>query len=194
LCADKLFIAANKIIGKKDITFSIVRYGNVLGSRGSVLPNFLNQNKNTNNFTVTDKKMTRFNITINDAIETVIWSLKNSLGGEIVVPKLSSYNILNFAKAINENKKIIFTGTRPGEKIHEEMIAFNESMHAIELKKYYLILPYEKKRFIKKYKKKIDSLNHRKPFSYNSYENTYLSIKDLKKIIKNQIDNNFVEF
>jgi len=108
LCADKLFVSANKMIGNKDILFSVVRYGNVLGSRGSVLPKFLDQNKKNNYFTITDKNMTRFNITINDAINTVIWTLDNAIGGEIVVPKLSSYKILDFASAINNKKKLNF--------------------------------------------------------------------------------------
>ena len=193
LCADKLFVSANKIVGNKKISFSVVRYGNVLGSRGSVLPKFLNQNENENYFTITEKKMTRFNITIQDAIKTVMWTLENSLGGEIVVPKLHSYNILDFAKAVNKNKKIMISGIRPGEKIHEEMISINDSINAIELKDYYLILPFEKMIFKKKYKKEINSLKKRKPFSYNSFENTYLNVQELKKIIQNQISKKLVE-
>ena len=194
LCADKLFISANKVVGNKNLSFSVVRYGNVLGSRGSVLPKFLYQSENEDHFTITDKKMTRFNITIQDAIKTVIWTLENSIGGEIVVPKLDSYNILDFAKAINNKKKIVFSGIRPGEKIHEEMISINDSVHAIELKNYYLILPFDKKIFERKYKKEISILNKRKPYSYNSYENKYLSTNKLKKIIEGQLKNNFVEF
>ena len=105
LCSDKLFISANQMKGNKDISFSVVRYGNVLGSRGSILPVLLDQNKNQNNFTVTDKKMTRFNISLDEAVETVMWTLKNGIGGEIVVPKLKSYKILDLVSAVNEKKK-----------------------------------------------------------------------------------------
>ena len=121
LCSDKMFIAANNIVGNKDIKFSVVRYGNVMGSRGSIIPLFLKQ-KNNKLFTITDKRMTRFNITLQESIDMVIWSLVNNLGGEIYVPKIPSYKIEDLARAINSKSKIKIIGIRQGEKLHEEMI------------------------------------------------------------------------
>jgi len=194
LCSDKLFISANQMKGNKDISFSVVRYGNVLGSRGSILPVLLDQNKNQNNFTVTDKKMTRFNISLDEAVETVMWTLKNGIGGEIVVPKLKSYKILDLVSAVNEKKKIKIIGIRPGEKLDEEMISVNDSIHAIDLKDYYLILPHDKDKFKLKYLKEIKKLKNQKPFSYNSKENSYLKISELKKLINSQIKKKLIEF
>ena len=115
LCSDKLFIAANNIKGKKKISFSIVRYGNVMGSRGSVIPSFI-KSKKTGSLTITDKRMTRFNLTLLNSVEMVEWSFKNSIGGEIFVPKIPSYKILDLAKAICPNCKIKTVGIRTGEK------------------------------------------------------------------------------
>ena len=128
LCLEKLFISANNVIGDKDIKFSCVRYGNVLGSRGSVLPLFLEQNKKQQFFTVTDKNMTRFNIMINEAIEMVLFSLKNKDVGDIIIPKIPSIKITDLAKAINPQKKIKYIGIRPGEKLHEELLTAQESV------------------------------------------------------------------
>ncbi len=194
LCSDKLFVSANQLVGNKKILFSVVRYGNVLGSRGSILPKLLKQNEESSFFTITHRNMTRFNITIKEAIDTVMWTLENAIGGEIVVPKLSSYKILDFVSAINNKKKIKFIGIRPGEKIHEEMISINDSAHAVNTKKYYLILPYDKNKFMHKYKKEINFLKKQKQFSYNSLENDYLKVSELKKIIKNQIGNRLIEY
>jgi len=136
LCSDKLFISANEIKGKKKISFSIVRYGNVMGSRGSVIPVFLKQKK-TGKVMITDENMTRFNVLMDKAIETVIWSLQNSKGGEVIIPKAPSYRIEDLAKAIAPKcqKKVI--GIRPGEKLHEEMINQNDAMYTYELKDKY---------------------------------------------------------
>ena len=120
LCSDKLFIAANNIKGKKKISFSIVRYGNVMGSRGSVIPVFLNSKK-TGTLLITDNRMTRFNLTLSQSVEMVEWALKNSIGGEIFVPKIPSYKILDLAKAICPNCKIKIIGIRSGEKLHENL-------------------------------------------------------------------------
>jgi UDP-N-acetylglucosamine 4,6-dehydratase (inverting) len=194
LCSDKLFISANQITGKKNIIFSVVRYGNVLGSRGSILPKLLDENKNSNYFSITDKNMTRFNITIDEAIKTVIWSLLNMLGGEIVVPKLSSYKILDFANAINKNKKIKYIGIRSGEKMHEEMISIHDSANVISVGKYFLILPFDRDRFLTKYKNQINKMKKQKILSYNSFDNNFVSSDKLKRIINDQINNNLVEY
>ena len=187
LTADKLFIAANNFKGGRDIRFSVVRYGNVLGSRGSVVPLFLKQKKLGLDLTLTNKNMTRFNITLDDAVGYVLNSLKVMMGGEIFVPKLKSYKILDMAKAISANTKIKIIGTRSGEKLHEEMISVADSINTIETSNSYIILPNSrystsKKIFEKKYSK---SKRVEKNFSYNSLNNKFLSNIELKKIIKN---------
>ena len=180
LASDKLFTAANLFKGGQKIKFSVVRYGNVLGSRGSVVPVLLKQNLNENPFTITDKRMTRFNITLSDAVTFVLNCLRVMKGGEIFVPKIPSYRILDLVKAINPNKKIRYIGLRPGEKIHEEMISETDAINSMELKNYYIIFP----SFIKiKNKKKISN--------YSSFNNKFfLSITSIKKLIKN----NFYSF
>ena len=141
LCSDKLFISANNITGKRNLSFSVVRYGNVMGSRGSVIPEFFKQKK-SGSINITNKNMTRFSITMQESIDLVLWALKNSIGGEIFVPKIPSYKILDLAKAVAPAAKINIVGLRPGEKIHEELITDNESNYAIILKKYYVILAF----------------------------------------------------
>jgi len=176
LCSDKLFISANEIKGKKKITFSIVRYGNVMGSRGSVIPVFLKQKK-TGTLMITDENMTRFNVLMDKAIETVIWSLQNAKGGEVIIPKAPSYRIEDLAKAIAPKcqKKII--GIRPGEKLHEEMINQNDAMYTYELKDKYIISHKKNDYFNKPNIKKV-----KKNFSYNSKDNKFLTINEIKKL------------
>ena len=196
LCSDKLFISANNVIGKNKIKFSVVRYGNVMASRGSVIPLFLSQ-KNSGQFTITSKNMTRFNITLNEGVDTVIWTLSNSNGGEIVVPKIPSYKILDVAKAINSKNKIKIIGIRPGEKIHEQMVSNEDAKNTLELNKFFLIFSsqvkkikdkfyytnnFSEKVFIKcnqKDKPKLTNSN----FKYSSDKNKFLSINDIKKLI-----------
>ena len=185
LCSDKLFVNSNNIKGNKKIKFSVVRYGNVMGSRGSVLHNFFNQSK-TGTFLVTDKSMTRFHILIDDAISMIMWAIMNSLGGEIFIPKIPSFNVIDLAKAISGKCKIKITGVRPGEKLHEEMISIYDSKNTIDLKKYYAILP---SGLIKIYKRKNFKLVN-KDFYYNSKINEqFLDVNDLKKIIKKLFKN-----
>ena len=190
LCSDKLFISANNIVGKKKITFSIVRYGNVLMSRGSVIPKFINDVKNKKVLNITHPEMTRFNITRDEGVNFVISSLINSIGGEIFVPKLSSFKIIDLLKCFDHKVKHKITGIRPGEKLHEEMITLSDSYNTIESKNFYIILPHEgksysdKKRTISQYIKKFSAKKLKLPYSYNSKDNKdYLSIKKLKKII-----------
>jgi len=174
LTSDKLFINANLIKGKNKTIFSVVRYGNVLGSRGSVVPIFLKQKKQKF-FTVTDKRMTRFNISLPEASKFVLNCLINMKGQEIFVPKIPSYKILDVVKAINPKPKIKIIGIRPGEKIHEEMISKNDSYSTLEFKNYYIIYPTYKK---------IKS-NVSEDFSYSSNKNTkFLSPRELKDEIK----------
>ena len=140
LCSDKLFISANNVVGNKKVSFSVVRYGNVMMSRGSVIPEFL-KSKNRGYVNVTDKRMTRFSITIEEGVNFVLFALKMSIGREIFVPKLPSYKILDVAKAISKNTKVNFVGIRSGEKIHEEMITLSDSLNTIESKNFFVILP-----------------------------------------------------
>ena len=182
LCSDKLFVAANNIKGHKDISFSVVRYGNVMFSRGSVLPTFLKQ-KDEGHFTITDKNMTRFTLTLKQSVEIVMWALMNSKGSEILVPKIPSYKIIDVAKAINPKNKIKIIGLRSGEKLHEEMITLSDSYNTYDLGKYYAIIPRDGLHNYKKTKiKKV-----KKIFSYNSKDNKYLSVNEIKKLINEQI-------
>ena len=184
LCSDKLFVSANNIIGKKDISFSVARYGNVFGSRGSVL-NVFNKYKNKGFFPVTDSQMTRFNTTLNEATSMVLDIIKNSTGGEIFVPKLKSFKVLDLAKAINEKNKIKIIGIRPGEKLHEQMITFSDSYNTVELKDYYVILPNGNDKLRKKFFKKNKYKMVKNNFEYSSEKNgKYLSISELKILIK----------
>jgi len=190
LCSDKLFLSANNIIGKKDISFSIVRYGNVLGSRGSVLSNFIQQKK-SGVINITDKNMTRFHILLSESIDMVLWSLKNCMGGEVLIPKLPSYKILDFANAICSKCKIEYTGIRPGEKIHEDLITSSESRDTLDIGKYYVVINnYNKKIYnfyVNKWKAKKVSDN----FVYNSKTNKiFLSSIQLKRIIDKELKNN----
>ena len=189
LCSDKLFTSANFYSGKKDIKLSVVRYGNVMASRGSVIPHFI-KNKKSNIFTVTDKRMTRFNLTLKEGVNFVLQSLKIMQGGEIFVPKIPSYRILDVVKSISNNPKIKYIGIRPGEKLHEELITRSDSMTTFDLKNFFVILPHQIyfsnkiKNFLKNYKMKYKPCKN--DFYYSSDKNTnFLSIKDLKKLIKN---------
>lgn len=139
LCSDKLFTAANNIKGGRDLRFSVVRYGNVMGSRGSVIPFFLSRRK-TGVLPITDPNMTRFNISLQDGVEMVMWALSNTQGGEIFVPKIPSYRITDLASAIGPDCEYPVVGIRPGEKVHEEMITASDSINTIDLGKYFAIL------------------------------------------------------
>lgn len=184
LCADKLFISSNNIKGKKKISFSVVRYGNVMGSRGSVLPEFLKQSQR-GYFKITDKQMTRFNISLPEAVDMVIWALDNTIGGEIIVPKIPSFKIIDLAKSINNKLKFKLIGVRKGEKIHEDLISKADSLNTYDIKKYYLILNQERN-LINYYKKKYKARLVKKDFSYSSDNNKdFLNHSKLKKIISN---------
>ena len=189
LTSDKLFVAANNHIGFKKISYSVVRYGNVMKSRGSVVPLFLKQ-KNSGTFTVTHKDMTRFNITLDQGVEFVINSLRLMHGGEIFVPKIPSFKIVDLAKSISTKNKIKYTGIRPGEKLHEEMITESDSINTLEFSKFYTIVPNSeflsknKKLKYQKYKSSVGK-KCKNGFSYNSRSNKdFMSIKEIKKSIK----------
>ena len=192
LCSDKLFISANNIVGDRKIIFSMVRYGNVMGSRGSVIPEFIKQ-KSSGKIKITDKRMTRFNITMDESINLVLHAIKNSIGGEIFVPKIPSYKILDVAKAIAPEAEIEIIGIRPGEKIHEELISKSECLHTLDLGNYYAVLSplLEKnsdslgKKLYKKYLKNKNAKKVSDDFEYNSgTNNKFLKIDQIKELIK----------
>lgn len=184
LCSDKLFIAANNYVGNKT-SFSVVRYGNVLGSRGSVLPIITAALKNRSFFYLTNSKMTRFNITLTEGVNLVDWASKKLLGGEILVPKIPSYNLKTFLEALNV-KKIKNVGLRKGEKIHEEMISKADSFTTYDIGNKYIILPDNDKKRISTYKKTFKSIKKVKEgFSYNSGDNKFfLKVSEIKKLVK----------
>ena len=182
LCSDKLFLSSNNVVGKQNISFSVVRYGNVTGSRGSVFPVFAKQQLKKE-FLITDKNMTRFNISLKDSVEMVIWSLKNTIGGEIIVPKISSYKILDLAKAIDNNAKIKLVGIRQGEKIHEELISKADNLYTYDIGKYYLVFQNDNKKLINFYLKKFKAKKTDESFIYTSDSNNkFLKIKELKNL------------
>jgi len=181
LCSDKLFTSAQNIFGKKKLTFSVVRYGNVMFSRGSIIPKLL-QEKSLGYFSITDPNMTRFNITLNESINFVLNSLTMQRGGEIFVPKLPSYKLLDLCKAIDKKCKIKIIGVRTGEKIHEELISLMEARKTIEFKNFYIILGNDEDQNIKLLRRNDKFV--KKNFYYSSEKNeNFLSINDLNKMI-----------
>ena len=191
LTSDKLFIAANNYKGWKDIKFSVVRYGNVMGSRGSVIPYFMEKKKD-GVLPITDKRMTRFNITLQEGVDFVLKSLERMWGGELFVPKIPSYRILDLAEAIAPDCKIREIGIRPGEKIHEEMITATDAINTIEYDDYYVIVPYKKSwdniEFIETSNGKCKGKFCEYGFSYNSGTNgRFLTVDELRDLIINHI-------
>ncbi len=190
LTSDKLFIAANNYKGNRNIKFSVVRYGNVLGSRGSVIPFFISQKKN-GVLPITDERMTRFNISLQEGVAFVLKCLKKMWGGDLFVPKIHSYRILDVAKAIGPNCTHEIVGIRPGEKLHEEMITQTDALNTVEFDNYFVILPSTPLWDIEKFSKESNSSVGKKcafGFSYNSGTNKdFLTVKEIKQLIKNQI-------
>ena len=184
LCSDKLFIAANNFRGERNIRFSVVRYGNVMGSRGSVIPFFLEKAKE-GVLPITHPDMTRFNILLEEGVDMVLWALENAMGTEIFVPKIPSYRITDLAKAVAPNCKIEVVGIRPGEKLHEEMITTSDSATTIDIGPYYVILPMNngvKRRYIRER----NALAVPDGFSYNSGSNPdFLSVDQLERLLRN---------
>lgn len=191
LVSDKLFIAANNIRGRNPITFSVVRYGNVMGSNGSVIPYFIKK-REKGVLPITNPDMTRFTITLEDGVNMVLHALEHAWGGELFVPKIPSYRIMDVAEAIGPDceKKII--GLRPGEKIHEEMITSSDSFYTYDLGDYFAILPSQHMWDLDKY---IDNFNAKKVelgFRYNSGENNeWVSVEEIRRLIKEHVDPGF---
>jgi UDP-N-acetylglucosamine 4,6-dehydratase/5-epimerase len=187
LCSDKLFVAANNIKGKRDIRFSVVRYGNVMGSRGSVIPFFLKK-RASGVLPITDPRMTRFNISLRDGVEMVLWSVENARGGEVFVPKIPSYRIVDVATAIDPNCELQIVGVRPGEKIHEEMITTSDSFNTVDIGKYFAILPSTGNYSAREYCEQASGNLVEPGFAYNSGSNPdFLSVDQLRALISEHV-------
>lgn len=191
LCSDKLFVSANNFKGSRDIKFSVVRYGNVMGSRGSVVPFFMNK-RNEGTLPITDERMTRFNITLEEGVELVMMALDIMWGGEIFVPKIPSYRITDVAEAISPGCKKEFIGIRPGEKLHEEMITVTDAINSIEFKDYYVILPSMPLWDFEEFRKTFDGKFCLDGFHYTSGENSeWLTVEQIRQLIVDHFDPDF---
>jgi|694.fasta_scaffold115252_2 UDP-N-acetylglucosamine 4,6-dehydratase len=191
LCSDKLFISANNIKGSRDLKFSVVRYGNVFGSRGSVVPFFLKE-RHKGIIPITNEAMTRFNITLDEGINIVHYALEKAWGGEIFVPKIPSYRILDVAQAVAPDCKISYVGVRPGEKIHEEMITENDSYFTYDSGDFYIITPTVPTWDCKKWKTAFNAEKVKEGFCYNSGKNDqWLTIDELRNLIRKHLDPSF---
>jgi UDP-N-acetylglucosamine 4,6-dehydratase/5-epimerase len=196
LCSDKLFIAANNLRGSRDIRFSVVRYGNVMGSRGSVIPYFMEQ-KSKGILPITDKRMTRFNISLDEGVEMVLYSLEHCIGGEVIVPKIPSYRITDVAEAIGPECEMPEVGIRPGEKLHEEMITESDSQNTVENDRYYVIVPMLSGRkhsdTIAKYAEHHRATAVSPGFRYSSDKNSaWLTSHQLRDLIRQYVDPSFI--
>lgn len=188
LCSDKLFVAANNIKGSRDLRFSVVRYGNVMGSRGSVIP-FFAERRSSGVLPITHPGMTRFNISLQEGVEMVLWSIENAWGGEILVPKIPSYRITDVASAVAPEAEQRVVGIRPGEKIHEEMITASDSVNTVDLGQYYAILPSGAAFSIDDYCARMQAQRVQAGFSYDSGKNSdFLSVSELRELISSQVE------
>jgi len=190
LCSDKLIIAANNIKGAREVTFCVVRYGNVIGSRGSVIPFFLNK-RNDASLPITDERMTRFNISLEDGVKLVLYAIENSIGGELYVPKIPSYNIMDVAEAIAPNAKKEIIGIRPGEKLHEEMVTEHDAFTTIDIGDKFIMTANENHK--NKLKEKYPNAKDLEVgFSYNSKDNeSFLSVEEIRDEIRTHVDKEF---
>lgn len=191
LTSDKLFVAANNIKGANPIKFSVVRYGNVMGSNGSVIPFFMKK-KVEGKLPITDASMTRFNISLQGGVDMVMHAIEYAWGGEIFIPKIPSYNITDVAEAIAPECKLDIIGIRPGEKIHEEMITSSDSYNTYDLGKYYTILPSIQKFDLDEFIASFNAVKVPEGFCYNSGTNTeWETVAGLRELIKEHVDSNF---
>ncbi|MES2468354.1 MAG: UDP-N-acetylglucosamine 4,6-dehydratase (inverting) [Verrucomicrobiota bacterium] len=195
LCSDKLFIAANNMRGSRDLRLSVVRYGNVMGSRGSVIPFFMEKRKR-GVLPITDPEMTRFNISLEEGVEMVLYALEHSLGGEIYIPKIPSYRITDVAEAIGPDCSFPVVGIRPGEKLHEEMITSSDSPNTVHNDRYYVIVPMlcdiARTELITNYSKHHNAVTVPDQFCYSSGSNeSWLNVAELRQLICKHVDPDF---
>ncbi|MFH1700242.1 MAG: UDP-N-acetylglucosamine 4,6-dehydratase (inverting) [Candidatus Zixiibacteriota bacterium] len=191
LCSDKLFVSANNFRGNHDISFSVVRYGNVMGSRGSVIPFFLKK-RSEGVIPITDPRMTRFNITLEEGVNLVLHALTHMWGGEIFVPKIPSYKIMDLAEALAPECKKKIIGIRPGEKLHEEMITQTDAINSIEFSDYFVILPSMRLWNVEKFAEAFDGKKCPNDFSYSSGNNTeWLTVEQIRDLMRKYIDKDF---
>lgn len=191
LASDKLFVAANNIKGWNPITFSVVRYGNVMGSNGSVIPFFLNKRED-GVLPITSPDMTRFNISLQGGVDMVMHALEHAWGGEIFVPKIPSYKIMDVAEAIGPDCEKKIVGVRPGEKIHEDMITVSDSYYTYDLGKYYTIIPPVPRWKVEDFKKQFNAEAVKKGFSYNSGNNEeWIGVEEIRELIREHVDPSF---
>jgi UDP-N-acetylglucosamine 4,6-dehydratase (inverting) len=192
LCSDKLFVAANNAKGSRDLKFSVVRYGNVMGSRGSVIPFFLSRQK-SGVLPITDNRMTRFNISLEQGVRLVLDAFERMWGGEIFVPKLSSYRISDVAEAIGPGCRKDIVGIRPGEKLHEEMVTETDAINSLEFDKYFVILPSLNQWDVSKFADSFGGQPCDNGFSYNSGTNTaWLSVDEIRALVLQHVDASFI--
>lgn len=193
LCSDKLFVAANNIRGSRDLRFSVVRYGNVMGSRGSVIPFFLKR-KSDGELPITDERMTRFNISLNEGVDMVLWALEHARGSEILVPKIPSYRITDVAEAIAPGVSQRVVGIRPGEKIHEEMITSADSYNTVDLGEYYAILPSSDDHVLGDYCREMGAQRVEPGFAYSSGDNPdFLTVSELRELIDQHVSGRSID-
>jgi UDP-N-acetylglucosamine 4,6-dehydratase len=191
LTSDKLFVAANNIKGTNPIKFSVVRYGNVMGSNGSVIPFFMKK-KLEGKLPITDASMTRFNISLQGGVDMVMHAIEHAWGGEIFIPKIPSYNITDVAEAIAPECTLDIIGIRPGEKIHEEMITSSDSYNTFDLGRYYTILPSVPHFNLDDFMVVFNAVKVPEGFTYNSGTNTeWETVAGLRELIKEHVDSNF---
>jgi len=191
LCSDKLFVAANKYKGAHDIRFSVVRYGNVMGSNGSVIPFFLKQ-REKGVIPITDERMTRFNITLEEGVELVLFALENMRGGELYVPKIPSYRITDVAEAVAPGVPTKIIGIRPGEKLHEEMITETDALNTLEFEDHFVLLPYVFIEGSEEYANESGGKPCSSGFHYSSGTNSqWLSVEELRSLICEHVDPTF---
>ena len=191
LCSDKLFVAANNMKGKRDLKLSVVRYGNVMGSRGSVIPFFMSK-RDEGVLPITDERMTRFNISLEEGVDMVMNALETMWGGEIFVPKIPSYRITDVAQAIAPETKTVNVGILPGEKLHEEMVTATDAISTVEFDKYFVILPSMPLWDVDEFMRAFNGNRCPDGFSYNSGTNTdWLSVEQIRKLICEHVDPTF---
>ena len=191
LVSDKLFVSANNIKGTRDLRFSVVRYGNVMGSRGSVVPFFLSR-ASSGELPITDPGMTRFHISLDEGVDLVLWALEHGTGGEILVPKIPSFRITDLAQAVAPSASHPVVGIRPGEKLHEEMITASDSHSTVDLGPYYAVLPSGDAALQQRY---VDATGARPVapgFTFNSGTNDrFLTVDELRTLIREHVDPTF---